>query len=186
MITKWIFLLASPFIMFVLLAPDITISIVFGNRYLAGVFPLIILFLTYGIRVSLGPAGGSVIMLGKTKQLMYIVAFMAVTNIALNWFLIPLYGINGAAIATGVSIGLLSFLELGYLYRISKIQPIKITYIKMIIIFLSLMMAIYVVFYYFSITFSPTIKVLIIVFSYLMFLVLLAVFNLRRGGHVDY
>lgn len=180
MITKWIFLLASPFIMFVILAPELTMSILFGNKYLPGIFPLTILFLTYGIRICLGPAGGSVIMLGKTKQLMCIVAFMAVTNIVLNWFLIPLYGINGAAVATGVSIGLLSFLEIGYLYRIAKIHPMKMTYAKMISIFLSLMIAVYIVFQYLPITFSSSTKVLVIVYSYFLFLVLLAVFNLFK------
>jgi len=179
-ITKWVFLIASPLIMLVFLQPEFIISFLFGAEYLGAVVPLSILFLTYTIRICLGPAGGSVIMLGKTKQLMYIVASMAFMNIALNYFLIPIYGITGAAIATGTSVMILSILEAGYLYKISHIQPIKKLYVKIMSIFLFLMAAMYLVFQYMPIQFSMPVKILLTILSYLLFFVLLIVFNLFR------
>jgi len=177
-ITKWIFLIASPLIMLVFLQPEFVISLLFGAEYLGATFPLFLLFLAYTLRICLGPAGGSVIMLGKTRQLMYIVAGMAMMNIALNWFFIPIYGISGAALATGVSITILSLLELGYLYKISKIQPIKKLYVKMLGIFLFLMAVVYLIFQYLPITFSPSIKIILIIFAYILFFALLIIFNL--------
>jgi len=177
-VTKWLFLLASPLIMFVFLAPDVTTSVLFGSRYLEAAFPLLILFMVYSIRISLGPAGGSIIMFGKTKQLMYIVGGTATMNIVLNWFFIPRYGISGAAVATGISILILSFLQLGYLYKISKMLPVKKLYAKIITVFLSLMAVVYLVFQYSPITFSLSARITLIIFSYLLFFVLLIIFNL--------
>jgi len=179
-ITKWIFLAASPLIMLVFLQPNFVISFLFGKQYLGSVVPLSILFLTYAIRICLGPAGGSVIMLGKTKQLMYIVAGIAFMNIALNYFLIPIYGITGAAIATGASIITLSILEVGYLYKISNIQPMKKLYLKIMSVFLFLMAIMYLVFQYVPIQFSMFTRILLIILSYLLFFILLIVFNLFR------
>jgi len=168
-ITKWIFILASPVVMFIVLQPEVAISFLFGSKYLGATFPLLILFLTYTVRICLGPAGGSIIMLGKTKQLMYIVASMAIMNIVLNWYFIPIYGISGAAIATGISIMILSFLEIGYLYKISKMHPIKRVYIKIIVVFLALMIIVYLIFQNLPVTFSPSVKIMLTVFSYSYF-----------------
>lgn len=179
-ITKWIFILASPVIMFIVLQPEVTISFLFGSKYLGATFPLLILFLTYTLRIWLGPAGGSIIMLGKTRQLMCIVASMALINIILNWFLIPIYGISGAAIATGISVIILSFLQLVYLYKISKIHPIRKVYLKIITVFLSLTAIVYLLFQYLPITFSLPAKIILIIVSYFLFFVLLIVFNLFR------
>jgi len=179
-ITKWVFLLASPFIMFVILQPKTTISILFGSEYYGAIIPLIILFLTYTIRICLGPAGGSIIMLGKTKQIMYIVGSMAIMNIVLNWFLIPIYGISGAAIATGASIVLLSFFELVYLYKISKIQPIKKLYLKILFFFLLSMGIFYLIFLYSPISFTFSIRIIFVILSYFLFLIFLVVFKLFR------
>lgn len=179
-ITKWVFLLASPLIMFVILLPKVTIYVLFGSEYLGAIIPLMILFITYAFRICLGPAGGSVIMLGKTKQIMYIVAAVSLLNIVLNWFLIPDYGITGAAIATGVAIVLLSVFESLYLYKISKIHPIKKVYIKMLFIFLFVMTTVYLIFQYTPIPFSILTKIILIILSYLLFIVLLAIFNLFK------
>jgi len=179
-ITKWIFLIASPLIVLIFLQPGFVISLLFGSKYLGATFPLLLLFLAYALRICLGPAGGTVIMLGKTRQLMYIVAGMAMVNIVLNLFFIPIYGISGAAFATGVSIIVLSLLEVGYLYKISKIHPIKKIYIKILSIFLFLTTITYLTFQYLPITFSIPVKILLVILSYLLFFVLLIIFNLFR------
>jgi O-antigen/teichoic acid export membrane protein len=177
---KWIFFLVSPLILFVLLLPSDTISIIFGIEYIGGAFPLFILFLTYTIRVCLGPADGSIILMGKTKEFMFIVVSVALMNFVLNWLLIPDYGITGAAIATGLSITILNFLVLGFLYKISSIHPIKMLYLKILTVFLSLMILDYIILNFSPLTFSIFDKFLIIIFSYLLFIVFLIIFNLFR------
>lgn len=177
-ITKWIFLIASPIIMFVILQPGLTISILFSSSYLGAAVPLLLLFIAYTLRVCLGPAGGTVIMLGKTRQLMYIVIVMAITNIVLNWFLIPIYGISGAALATGVSILLLSVFELLLLHAISSIQPITTVYGKILAIFATILALAYLITTYAPISFSTLAKVLLLVASYFLFVLMAVAFNL--------
>jgi len=177
-ITKWIFLIASPLIMLVLLQPTSVISLLFGSEYLDALFPLLFLFLAYTIRICLGPISGSIVMLGKTRQLMYIVTSVAMANIMLNLLLIPIYGISGAALATGSSLILLSLFELIYLYKISKIQPIKKVYAKMLAIFLLAMTMVYMTLQYLPITFTTFGQIAIVLFSHLLFFALLIIFHL--------
>ena len=179
-ITKWIFLLASPIIMFVFIAPEITISVLFDVTYLGASLPLLILFVAYSIHIGLGPASGSIIMLGKTKQLMVIVGSMAVINLILNWYLVPIYGIFGAAIATGTSIIILSFLQVGFLYKVSKIHPFKKLYFKIISAFMFSFAIVYLLINYLPINFSAYGKILLIICSYIFFIVLLIIFRLFK------
>lgn len=176
--TKWIFLITSPLIMLVLLQPTVVVSLLFGNNYAEAMFPLFLLFIAYAIRICLGPISGSIVMLGKTRQLMYIVASAAIVNITLNLSLIPLYGISGAALATGGSLILLSVVELTYLYTISKMQPIKQLYAKMLAIFVIMMVLTYVVIHHLPITFTMFGQIMIVICSYLLFFVFLVLFKL--------
>lgn len=51
-------------------------------------------------------------------------------NFALNYLFIPLYGVNGAAIATAFSLALMNLLHLFFVYRIGGLQPFRASYIK--------------------------------------------------------
>jgi len=53
-----------------------------------------------------------------------------VLNIFLNYFLIPKYGIVGAAIATTTSISVVNLIRLGMVLLIMKIHPYKLSYLK--------------------------------------------------------
>jgi O-antigen/teichoic acid export membrane protein len=92
-------------ILFFFFAEDI-IRIIYFNRpdeFLPAVFPLKILVLAFVIRgplVSVGAVFGSI---GKPEISLYIIALITITNVILNIILIPMYGINGAAIATSFS-----------------------------------------------------------------------------------
>ncbi len=69
----------------------------------------------------------------KTKYIAYIVSSVLVVNIALNYLMIPVYGIWGAALATVVS----SFLIASVSYFISeKFYPVKYEIGKMMLVFL--------------------------------------------------
>jgi len=58
---------------------------------------------------------------------------MVVVNIALNYFLIPVYGCLGAAIATSISVSAINLLGLLEVYIIYKIQPYNTGYIQGIV-----------------------------------------------------
>jgi O-antigen/teichoic acid export membrane protein len=103
-ISRWIFLLCLPlFIIILIFAKDILV-ILFGSAYGVGAVALQILILAYLVKGFVGPAPEALMTLNKTKLLFYVNSIMAVLNMIFNYFLIPLLGVMGAAIATSSSI----------------------------------------------------------------------------------
>lgn len=62
----------------------------------------------------------------------YAILVMAVINVICNWFFIPIWTINGAALATLVSIGLYNALKLGFIQRKFKMLPFTKETLKVI------------------------------------------------------
>lgn len=83
----------------VLVAGDFLLSL-FGPAFTAGYGVMVILFLGILAKAAVGPGEVLLTMAGQQKLCMALYAVALAANIALNVSLIPLYGINGAAIAT--------------------------------------------------------------------------------------
>jgi len=119
-LTKFAFILIIPAALVFIAFPDITINLLFGPRYLAGTTALQILagaaivYTLYAILVSVINGIGKPII--NTK----VVALMAGLNFAVNLLLIPVYGIEGAAIATFASYTLGLVLMFYYARRLVK------------------------------------------------------------------
>lgn len=100
LLIKFSFMFIIPAALIFIAFPDIIIRLLFGSNYLAGTVVLQILAgcavinILYVIGVQIINGVGKPII--NTK----IVASMACLNLGLNLLLIPMYGINGAAIAT--------------------------------------------------------------------------------------
>lgn len=129
-VTKWILFLAFPaFLLMSLFAQDI-IKILFGNEYVIGARALSILAFGFIVSASLGPATNIINAFGKTKIGMKCCLAGSAVNLCLNFYLIPVFGINGAAIATAASLiftGLVYFISGCY---ISKMQPFKLNHLR--------------------------------------------------------
>ena len=128
-LTKWLFTVTFPFIIILLLFPETVISIIFGEKYILASTALQLLVIAYFIHLFFGPAGATIATLGRTKMLMFFTFAVALINIALNYFLIPLFGINGAALSTLAAIITQTLICGGYLFKISKIHPFQKNYI---------------------------------------------------------
>jgi O-antigen/teichoic acid export membrane protein len=85
----------------------------FGERYSEGYMALAILCIGQMATVALGPAASVLNMTGHERDTARAVALAAASNVILNLILIPTFGIEGAAVATGVSLSLANTL----LYR---------------------------------------------------------------------
>jgi len=129
-VTKWIVSLVFPGFLLMFLFSRPILRILWGSEYVIGAIALSILAFGYLISACAGLSGGVISAFGRTKQILGIGSVGASANFALNLYLIPLYGINGAAVATASSIIVTSILSLGVVYHISKLQPFRLSYLK--------------------------------------------------------
>ena len=102
---KYTFLLSLPIFGVILLFPDFLLAL-FGSEFnnKLATETLIILSVGQMTNVFFGTVIYILDMSGKQITSRNILFFTAIINIALNWYLIPIYGIKGAAIATTISI----------------------------------------------------------------------------------
>ena len=101
--TKMIFWTSIPLVIIFFMFPEFLLGL-FGKEFKVGVTAFI--FLSCGKLFSSfsGSVGNILQMTGNQNILAKILAFSAILNIALNLYLIPKYGINGAALASMISI----------------------------------------------------------------------------------
>jgi len=100
---KLIFYTTLPIILIYIFAGFYILKI-YGNEFTQGYYALIFLAIGQFVNAAAGSVGYFLDMTGGQKQFQYIVIIGAGLNIILNLILIPKYGINGAAIASMISI----------------------------------------------------------------------------------
>lgn len=123
-LTKWLALLVFPPFFVLFLFPEVVLSLTFGSEYLASSTALSILSVGMFVHVATGPAGGTLVSVGKTRLQMFDYLVTAGVNIVANLILVPHYRITGAAIATTLSFILLNVLYLRQIRRHIDIQPV--------------------------------------------------------------
>ena len=127
--TKWIFELTLPvFLVFVLFSRHI--MGLFGEEFVVGWAVLVILGGAQLLNASVGSVGYTLTMTGRQKMELVNNLVLCGLNIFLNIILIRKFGILGAAIATGLSLGLINLLRLIEIYCLYKIHPYKLSYWK--------------------------------------------------------
>lgn len=108
--TKLIAITTSP-IIFILGIFSKEILLSFGEEFVSGFYALLFLFLGRIIDAMTGLSNSLLSMVGLQNQLMINMIIATFVNIILNYLLIPMYGINGAAVATSTSIIILNMLS---------------------------------------------------------------------------
>lgn len=103
-VTRWAFYINFPiFLLFIFFSKQI-LNVMFGSDYIIGWMALVILGTGYMVN-SLGLIASQVVYaIKKTKPILYLSIVVAFFNIILNYLLIPVYGIIGAALATSFAI----------------------------------------------------------------------------------
>jgi len=107
---------SMPLIALMLLFPAQLMSL-FGPEFRIGAATLVILALGYGAKALAGSATVLLMMSGRERSLLRISAWSVAVNLLLCVVLIPLLGINGAALAWTLSIALESALALDCVRR---------------------------------------------------------------------
>ncbi|WP_194842061.1 flippase [Gracilibacillus salitolerans] len=96
---------------------------IYGADFARGGIALAILSLGQLVSAAFGSVGNLLNMTGNEKFSAFGVVISAICNIILNSLLIPVWGINGAAIATSVSLMLWNALLAFWVYKKVKIYP---------------------------------------------------------------
>lgn len=102
--TKWALYLSLPVFLTICMAADDIISLLFGERYLSGEIPLIVLTVSQLVNVGTGAGGAVLIMTGHQNRWFVISGIALILNIILSFLFIPMHGMVGAAIATTIAI----------------------------------------------------------------------------------
>lgn len=89
----------------------------FGPEYIDGWGALIALCLAQIVNAATGSVGVLLNMTGHERHMVSSVGISALLNILLNAFLIPLWGLNGAAIATFISLSFINILKAIWVHR---------------------------------------------------------------------
>ena len=128
-VTKWSFTLALP--MFLVLACfSKNIMGILGAEFVAGWSVLITLCFFDLVREGTGCVGTILVMSGKQNINLINNVCVLVVSIILNIWLIRIYGIIGAAIATGLSVMMIDFVKLIEIYILLGIHPYSKKYFK--------------------------------------------------------
>ena len=122
--TKWIFSISLFIVSIFILIPKQLLSI-FGSDFVIGVPSLIILCCGQLVNASLGCLEPVLIMSGHPKINLVNLLCICMFNAILNYFLIPKYGVTGAALATSISVSMVRLISLVEVKMILQMHPFK-------------------------------------------------------------
>jgi O-antigen/teichoic acid export membrane protein len=108
--TRWIIALGLPVFLFTVLNAQHLLAL-FGQEFVEGRWALIVLALASLVVGGTGAAGDIVFMVGRSRAALWTSLLVTVVALALNLWLVPQYGILGAAIGSGSALALGNFIN---------------------------------------------------------------------------
>lgn len=172
-VTKWLLFIVLPISLLICLFSGDIMKILFGTEYIAGAIALSVLTVGYLISQTFNLSGRLLTAFGRTKIVMGCHFAGAGMNFIFNILLIPIYGVNGAAVATASSLAFANFLLFLFARRIGKMQPFRLSHLKPIFASLIALFVIYIITKYFLGITLYTLIIMLFAFLVLYSLVLL-------------
>jgi len=124
-VVKWVWIINMPLLVLILLFPGVFINFLFGAEYLFAINALRILAFGQFIYSIAAVSNNLLLSVGRSKTVLTNLIIVGVINFMLNYFLIPIYGINGAAFSTALSFMILSTLIIFESYYFTRIFPFR-------------------------------------------------------------
>ena len=128
-VTRWILMATLPLFILFLFFPTHIMGI-FGAEYKVGSVALTILSIAFLIGAGTGPGGQILHMRGKQNIDALNNVALIIVNVLLNLWLIPPYGILGAAIVTAIGLVLLHTVRFLEVYQLYKMTPYESSMLK--------------------------------------------------------
>ncbi len=128
-ITKWVFTIALITFCIIILFAEPVLNI-FGKEFTTGINVLLLLIFGELVNAGAGLVGNILIMSGRPKVALYNAGINFLAIVALCFYLVPLYGIFGAALSYTFTIVLVNLIRLIELYYFEKMHPFKLSYLK--------------------------------------------------------
>ena len=119
--TRLIFVLTFPVIIALILLSNFILSL-YGEIYVVAKNALLILLVGQSINALCGSVGVYMNMTGKQNVLQKVLLISFFINLILNWYLIPIYGIEGAAFSTSFSMIFWNITVVVYIYKKDKVK----------------------------------------------------------------
>lgn len=119
--TRLIFILSIPALIILGLFASFFLNF-FGSEYVAAKSALLILLAGQFFNTLCGPVGIYMNMTGRQGKLQQILLVGFITNLLLNWILIPKYGMIGAATATAISMVLWNLIAVLYAWKKDRVK----------------------------------------------------------------
>ena len=132
LVNRWLLIFAIPISAVFILFPE-KVLLLFGSQYLESSQVLVLLTIATFAQAILGAAGPTLSMSGHTKLVLFNSIGTFILNFGLNIWLIPIYGILGAAIATLTSLIIIGLIRVTQVYLILKINFLNLKLIKPIL-----------------------------------------------------
>jgi O-antigen/teichoic acid export membrane protein len=145
-LTKWICYTTLPFSFLLFLYPEPILALLFGQNYALASSAMRLLVIGYSINNAAGPCWITLVVMGRNRFVMFSWIFAAIINVGLNIALIPMYGIEGAAFATGASIVGAAMVQNWKLYSISGVHPLSKNLFKPTFLFMVIVLPLYLIF----------------------------------------
>lgn len=98
-VTKWISLLVVAPMIYLIVDSDYFLTNVFGEEYMAVGSAMTLLVIASFIHVLMGPNSMTVVAHGDSKTVFVAAVIASIISVALSLFLVPIYGVTGAAVA---------------------------------------------------------------------------------------
>lgn len=131
-IARWIFTCSLPIFTLLTFYSKPILSI-FGTDFVAGYSVMILLCIGQVVNAASGSVGYMLMMTGRPLANTFNSFLLCITNVLLNIYLIPRYGIIGAALAFVFSNSLVQLLRLIEVWYFLKIHPYRQNFIKPIL-----------------------------------------------------
>jgi O-antigen/teichoic acid export membrane protein len=129
-VIKWVFLTNLAGFLPMALFSQQLLSVMFGSQYAIGGTALAILALGFMISSFEATAIGILAAIKKTRYIMISIVSSAAVNLLLSVYLVPLYGIIGAALSMAVSFILKTVISVAFVWKLKRINPLGIYVLK--------------------------------------------------------